>query len=99
MVEVYQSGDPYLAFAKQAGAVLPTATKQTDSREREQFKKCILGVKYAMGAGALGQRIGRCAPRVRGQARRCGEHAGGGGYRIGRARTVAEGMVRSVDAK
>jgi len=39
MMEAYRSGDPYLAFATQAGAVPPGATKQTHKSEREQFKQ------------------------------------------------------------
>jgi hypothetical protein len=42
MVAAYQSGDPYLAFAKQAGAVPADATKQSHSTQRELFKACVL---------------------------------------------------------
>lgn len=59
MLAAYESGDPYLEFAKQAGAVPPTATKRSHAREREQFKQCVLGVQYSMGEWALAQRIGR----------------------------------------
>lgn len=65
MIEAYLSGDPYLAFAKQAGAVPHHATKATHEREREQFKQCILGVQYAMGADTLAQRIGCQAAQAR----------------------------------
>lgn len=58
MLAAYRSGDPYLAFAKQAGAVPADATKQSHSAVREQFKQCSLGVQYAMGAETLAQRIG-----------------------------------------
>ncbi len=61
MIEAYLTGDPYLAFAKQAGAVPPSATKKSHACERERFKQCILGVQYAMGADTLAQRIG-CSP-------------------------------------
>jgi DNA polymerase family A len=53
----YQSGDCYLAFAKQAGAVPQDATKQTHKSERELFKQCMLAVQYGMGAEALALRI------------------------------------------
>jgi hypothetical protein len=58
MQEAYRSGDPYLAFAKQAGAVPPNATKATHRDERERFKHCALGVQYGMGAVSLALRLG-----------------------------------------
>jgi DNA polymerase-1 len=57
MMDAYQSGDPYLAFAKQSGAVPEDATKQSHKVEREQFKACVLAVQYGMGAEALASRI------------------------------------------
>ena len=45
MKEAYLSGDPYLAFAKQAGAVPPDATKETHGAIRNQYKSCVLGVQ------------------------------------------------------
>jgi DNA polymerase-1 len=51
-------GDPYLAFAKQAGAVPPDATKQSHGSTRELFKTCALGVQYGMEAPSLAARIG-----------------------------------------
>lgn len=61
MMEAYRSGDPYLAFARQAGAVPPGATKQSHGDAREQFKACVLGVQYGMGPETLARRIGRSA--------------------------------------
>lgn len=58
MAEAYRSGDPYLAFAKQAGAVPQHATKQSHKRERALFKACTLGVQYGMGAESLAASIG-----------------------------------------
>ena len=46
MLSAYGSGDPYLAFARQAGAAPQSATKQTHSGVREQFKACALAVQY-----------------------------------------------------
>ena len=63
MQEAYRSGDPYLAFAKQAGAVPPGATKKTHGPTRELFKQCVLAVQYGMGAESLACRIGQ-APVV-----------------------------------
>jgi hypothetical protein len=65
MMEAYCSGDPYLAFAKQAGAAPPDATKATHKAVREQFKQCVLAVQYGMGADALAQRIGQPPIRAR----------------------------------
>jgi DNA polymerase I-like protein with 3'-5' exonuclease and polymerase domains len=57
MQEAYASGDPYLEFAKQAGAVPQSATRATHSRERDQFKACVLATQYGLGAESLAQRI------------------------------------------
>jgi DNA polymerase I-like protein with 3'-5' exonuclease and polymerase domains len=59
MIAAYRSGDPYLAFAKQAGAVPTDATKQSHSAERDLFKACVLAVQYGMGPDALALRIGK----------------------------------------
>jgi hypothetical protein len=58
MMEAYQSGDFYLTFAKLAGAVPPTATKQTHGREREHFKTVSLGVLYGLSATGLALKLG-----------------------------------------
>jgi hypothetical protein len=65
MKEAYRSGDPYLAFAMQAGAVPPTATKKTHEAEREQFKACVLAVQYGMGEASLAARISQPVARAR----------------------------------
>ncbi len=57
MKAAYQSGDPYLAFAKQAGAVPQTATKQSHPNERDQYKQCVLATQYGMGAESLAARL------------------------------------------
>jgi DNA polymerase I len=59
MLAAYASGDPYLAFAKQAGAIPATGTRETHGAIRELFKTCALGVQYGMGAETLAARIGR----------------------------------------
>ena len=61
MAKAYRSGDPYLAFAKQAGAVPVDGTKKTHKSERKLYKECVLAVQYGMGADSLGVRIGRSA--------------------------------------
>jgi DNA polymerase-1 len=57
MKEAYASGDPYLAFAKQAKAVPADATKESHSEKRELFKRCVLGVQYGMEGESLARRI------------------------------------------
>ena len=64
MMEAYRSGDPYLAFAKQAGAAPVDATK-VHKAVRDQFKSTVLAVQYGMGAEALAQRIGQPPIRAR----------------------------------
>ena len=59
MIEAYQSGDPYLAFAKQAGAAPIDANKESHGKIREQYKSCVLAVQYGMGAQSLAFRIGQ----------------------------------------
>jgi len=65
MMEAYQSGDPYLAFAKQAGAVPDNATKESHKAERDQFKACVLAVQYGMGAESLAARINQPIAKAR----------------------------------
>ena len=50
MQAAYLSGDPYLAFARQAHAVPDDATKETHGPQRELFKQCVLAVQYGMEA-------------------------------------------------
>ncbi len=59
MMDAYRSGDPYLTFAHQAGAVPAEATEQTHPSERAPFKACVLATQYGMGAKSLAQRIGQ----------------------------------------
>jgi hypothetical protein len=57
--EAYLSGDPYLEFAKQAGAVPGGATRESHESVRELFKQCVLAVAYGMEAPSLAGRIGK----------------------------------------
>jgi hypothetical protein len=63
MQHAYLSGDrdPYLAFAKQVGAIPPDGTRQNPVYEatRNLFKTVCLGINYGMGPNSLAQRIGR----------------------------------------
>jgi len=65
MMTAYASGDPYLAFAKQAGAVPHDATKHSHKAARDQFKACVLAVQYGMGAESLAYRINQPVARAR----------------------------------
>jgi DNA polymerase-1 len=65
MRQAYASGDPYLAFAQQAGAIPPHGTKASHGAIREQFKACALAVQYGMGAESLGGRIGQSVAHAR----------------------------------
>ena len=65
MQQAYDSGDPYLEFAKQAGAAPPDATKATHKAVREQFKACVLAVQYGMGEESLALRIGQPVSKAR----------------------------------
>jgi hypothetical protein len=57
MQTAYNSSDPYLRFAAQAGAVPADATKTTHRAEREIFKIVVLAVQYCMGAETLARRL------------------------------------------
>ncbi|MBV9657270.1 MAG: DNA polymerase I [Verrucomicrobia bacterium] len=57
MKDAYASGDPYLSFGKQAGAVPPDATKMSHPTERDRYKTCALGVQYGIGQDALARRL------------------------------------------
>jgi hypothetical protein len=59
MQAAYNSGDPYLTFAIQAGAAPAGATKESHRLIRDQFKNCALAVQYRMGAESLAARIDR----------------------------------------
>jgi hypothetical protein len=65
MKNAYSSGDPYLAFAKQAGAVPDYATKETHSEIRKQFKECALEMQYGMGENSLALRLNSSKAQAR----------------------------------
>lgn len=58
MICAYESGDPYMQFAIQAGEAPEGATKHTHGLIRAKFKTCILAVQYCMGKKALALRLG-----------------------------------------
>ena len=65
MQGAYRSGDPYLGFAKSAGAVPPDATKHSHPTQREVFKTVTLGVQYSMSEFGLARRLGICLTEAR----------------------------------
>ena len=62
MMSDYQTGDPYLAFGKNAGILPPDATKESHGAQRDALKACVLGLQYGMGEETLAERIGK--PRI-----------------------------------
>jgi DNA polymerase family A len=65
MLAAYETGDPYLTFAKQAKAVPPEGDKKTYKAVRDKFKACALAVNYGMGATSLADRINQPTPYAR----------------------------------
>jgi hypothetical protein len=65
MRAAYESGDPYLSLANQCGAVPYDATKETHGDVREQFKLCVLGIQYGMGAPSLATAINGSVEQAR----------------------------------
>jgi hypothetical protein len=64
MIEAYQSGDPYLAFGKQAGLLPGDATKQSHSDTRHLLKTCVLGVGYGNTPSRRGSTVLRPSPAI-----------------------------------
>jgi hypothetical protein len=65
MQEAYRSGDPYLEFAKQAGAIPSDGTREEYEEARERFKLCALGVQYGMGEKSLAANLGESPGEAR----------------------------------
>ncbi len=59
MIAAYETGDPYLAFARQAGAIPADAVRADHEEVRGQFKQCALAVQYGQGVQGLATRIGQ----------------------------------------
>lgn len=58
MWRAYESGDPYLQFAKDAGLAPADATKTTHKAVRDRCKAIVLGVQYGMSAWGMALRAG-----------------------------------------
>ncbi|XZE56139.1 DNA polymerase [Planctomycetaceae bacterium SH139] len=57
LCQAYKSGDPYLEFARMAGAVPDNATKKSHPSERAAFKVCMLAVQYGMSEVGLAAKL------------------------------------------
>ena len=53
--KAYESGDPYIAFAIQAGLAPPEATKESHKDIRNRCKSVVLGTNYGMSAYGVAQ--------------------------------------------
>lgn len=53
--DAYESGDPYIAFAIQAGMAPTGATKETHKDIRNRCKSVVLGTNYGMSAYGVAQ--------------------------------------------
>jgi len=60
MQHAYRSGDPYLEFAKLAGAVPGDATKESHPAARALYKVAALAILMGMGAEQLGIQTKTC---------------------------------------
>jgi DNA polymerase-1 len=58
MLDMYRTGDPYLAFAKRVGAVPQAATKESHAAVRDRYKTMLLAVQYGMSSDTLAARLG-----------------------------------------
>jgi DNA polymerase I len=66
MLDMYRSGDPYMAFAKRVGAIPEHVTKamfeqppyEQYARVRERYKVMLLAVQYGMMTETLAARLG-----------------------------------------
>lgn len=59
MAQAYASGDPYLEFARMAGAVPTSATKKTHPAERSLFKQCMLATQYGQREHGLAAKLNK----------------------------------------
>lgn len=55
MIDAYKSGDPYLYFAKKAGAIPPEGRKKDYKDLRNKFKQATLAMGYGQGAKGMGE--------------------------------------------
>jgi DNA polymerase-1 len=65
LTQAYVSGDPYLEFARMAGAVPASATKQSHPSERSAFKQCMLATSYGQREHGLAEKLGTSVAHAR----------------------------------
>ncbi|MEO9935656.1 DNA polymerase [Rhodopirellula bahusiensis] len=70
LAQAYNSGDPYLEFAKMAGAVPAAATKKSHPAERSAYKVCMLATQYGMGEHGLAAKLNKPVAFARNLLRR-----------------------------
>ncbi|MCW2205590.1 hypothetical protein M2227_007680 [Bradyrhizobium elkanii] len=58
LIAAYVGGDPYLAFATDAGLVPEGATKESHSEVRNACKVVVLGLNYGMGPDSMALQAG-----------------------------------------
>jgi hypothetical protein len=58
MLDDYNSGDPYLSFAKRVGVVPGYATKESHADTRDRYKVVVLSTQYGIAAETLAVRAG-----------------------------------------
>jgi DNA polymerase-1 len=58
MLDDYNSGDPYLAFAKRVSAAPGHATKKSHAEIRDRYKVVVLSTQYGIAAEPLAVRAG-----------------------------------------
>jgi hypothetical protein len=58
LIEAYEGGDPYLAFAKQAGFVPMDATRDSHAAIRAICKTVVLGLIYGLGPDRMAYQAG-----------------------------------------
>jgi hypothetical protein len=57
MLDMYRTGDPYLAFAKRVAAAPSGATKTSHAEARDKYKVMLLAVQYGMTTETLAARL------------------------------------------
>jgi hypothetical protein len=58
MIELYNTGSPYIEFAKKFAAAPQSATKKTHGDVHDTYKVVLLGAQYGMRHVTLAQRLG-----------------------------------------
>jgi DNA polymerase I-like protein with 3'-5' exonuclease and polymerase domains len=59
MLAAYNSGDPYLYFAKMVNAIPPEGTKKSHKTTRDLYKQSCLAIQYGQGAASLSVKLNR----------------------------------------